>query len=157
MFAIPRSLVLTTTTSKIPPAILEPLAETGTWPPLILTILYEYLRGKESPWYPYFQVLPTSFDSLMFWNDAELEALQASAVLMKIGREQAEETWKQTLIPLMLTNPDLFPIACHDDLQKTTELVRLAHMAGSLIMAYAFDIDRDDQEKTCREWLQRRI
>ncbi|KAJ9608946.1 Ribosomal lysine N-methyltransferase 4 [Cladophialophora chaetospira] len=145
LFAIPRSLVLTTTTSVIPPAVLEPLNETGSWPPLIFTIVYEYLRGETSPWHPYFQVLPRTFNSLMYWQDTELETLQASAVIDKIGREQAEESWKETIIPLMLSHPDLFPVAAQNDLDKTTELIRLAHMAGSLIMAYAFDIDRDQE------------
>lgn len=145
LFAIPRSLVLTTTTSDIPPAVLEPLNETGSWPPLIVTILYEYLREDRSPWRPYVQVLPTTFDSLMYWQHAELETLQTSAVVGKIGREQAEESWKETIIPVMLSHPKLFPVGGQNDLEKTAELTKLAHMAGSLIMAYAFDIDRDQE------------
>lgn len=137
--------MLTTTTSSIPPAVLDPLKDTGAWPPLIVTIIYEFLRKEKSPWFPYFQVLPTSFDSLMFWSTAELEALQASAVVGKIGKYQAEEAWKETIIPVLLSNPDLFPVASQSDAEKTTDLIKLAHMAGSLIMAYAFDIDKDDE------------
>ena len=145
MFAIPRSLVLTTTTSTIPPVVLEPLSETDSWHPLIVTILYEYLRKEQSPWHPYFQVLPTTFDSLMYWHKAELETLQASAVINKIGRDQAEESWRETIIPVMLSQPDLFPVPAQAEADKTRELIKLAHMAGSLIMAYAFDIDRDEE------------
>ena len=125
--------------------MLQPLNETGSWPPLIVTIIYEYLRKEKSPWHHYFQVLPCTFDSLMYWQKAELETLQASAVVNKIGREQAEESWKETIIPVMLSYPELFPMASSNDLDKTTELIKLAHMAGSLVMAYAFDIDRDQE------------
>lgn len=145
LFAVPRSLVLTTATSSIPPSVLESLDETGAWPPLIVTIIYEYLRHERSPWRSYFQVLPTEFDSLMFWNSAELKTLQASAVVNKIGRQGAEESWKETIIPVMLSHPDLFPVPGGSESARTAELIKLAHMAGSLIMAYAFDIDRDDE------------
>ncbi|KAK5338275.1 Ribosomal lysine N-methyltransferase 4 [Exophiala xenobiotica] len=145
LFAVPRPLVLMTTTSSISPTVLAPLADTGTWPPLIVTIIFEYLRRQESPWHPYFQVLPTTFDSLMFWNDEELAVLQASAVVDKIGKAEAEATWKETIIPVMLAHPDLFPVFAATDTERTAELIKLAHMAGSLIMAYAFDIDRDDE------------
>ncbi|OCT54049.1 Ribosomal N-lysine methyltransferase 4 [Cladophialophora carrionii] len=146
LFAIPRSLVLATTTSSIPSPVIEPLKNTGAWPPLIVTIIYEYLQKEKSPWYPYFRVLPTTFDSLMFWNKAEIETLQASAVVSKIGRDQAEENWKDTIIPVMLSHSDLFVVAGQNESERTTELIRLAHMAGSLIMAYAFDIDNDDDK-----------
>ena len=138
--------MLTTTTSSIPPSVLEPLDEAGTWLPLIVTVIYEYLRSDDSPWNSYFHVLPTTFDSLMFWNKAELETLQASAVVNKIGRNQAEETWKETIIPVMLSHADLFPVTGQNDEDRTTELTKLAHMAGSLIMAYAFDIDKDNED-----------
>jgi N-lysine methyltransferase SETD6 len=80
----------------------------------------------------------------MFWSDAELEQLQASAVVQKVGREGAEASWRQTIIPAMLNNPDHFPVSGSDVTSKTAKLLELAHMSGSLIMAYAFDIDRDD-------------
>lgn len=146
LFAIPRSLVLTTTTSSIPQHVLEPLSDSGPWPPLIVTIIYEYLRRDASPWYPYFQVLPTAFNSLMFWNTQELAQLQASAVVEKIGRVSAEESWKETIVPVILQHPDVFPISGTSDREKISLLMNLAHMAGSLIMAYAFDIDRDDDD-----------
>ncbi|OAP59529.1 hypothetical protein AYL99_06827 [Fonsecaea erecta] len=146
LFAIPRSLVLTATTSSIPPAVLEPLSETGQWQPLIVTLIYEYLRNESSPWHAYFQVLPTQFDSLMFWNAEELKTLQASAVVDKIRRNQAEESWKEKMIPIMLSHPDLFPVAGQSDSDRTEQLIKLAHMAGSSIMAYAFDIDKDDEK-----------
>ncbi|OQV02867.1 hypothetical protein CLAIMM_07991 isoform 2 [Cladophialophora immunda] len=146
LFAIPRSLVLTASASSIPSAVLEPFSETGQWQPLIVTIIYEYLRNEKSPWHAYFQVLPTKFDSLMFWNATELKALQASAVVDKISRTQAEESWKEKMIPIMLSHPELFPVAGQNDSDRTEELIKLAHIAGSSIMAYAFDVDEDDDK-----------
>ena len=146
LFAIPRDVVLTASTSSVPHDVLEPLSDTGSWLPLIVSVIYEYLKGTKSRWYPYFQVLPTTFDTLMYWSDLDLSKLQASAVVKKIGRASAEELWRTTIIPLMLEHYDLFPVAGEDVEAKTTELIRLAHFAGSLIMAYAFDIDRDDDQ-----------
>jgi SET domain-containing protein 6 len=86
-------------------------------------------------------VLPTTFDALMFWNPAELAELQGSAVLDKIGRAEAEEGFKTTIIPFMKTRPDLFPV---DNDDADCKLIQLAHLAGSLIMAYAFDLGKND-------------
>lgn len=81
----------------------------------------------------------------MFWNQQELAELQASAVVDKIGRASAEESWKASIIPVMLQHPGFFPLsAVTTDEDKIAQLIHLAHMAGSLLMAYAFDIDRDD-------------
>lgn len=77
----------------------------------------------------------------MFWNSAELAELQGSAVLDKIGKSEAEEDWKISIIPFMVGHPALFPVA--EDSADTT-FVQLAHMAGSLIMAYAFDLGKSD-------------
>lgn len=147
LFAIPRNVILTTSTSSIPPNVLDPLKDNGPWSLLIVTILFEYLKGKDSFWYPYFQVLPTAFDTLMFWADAELAELQASAVLKKIGKASAEDSWRGNIIPAMLKHPELFPADGSNEEEKIKHLIRLAHFAGSLIMAYAFDIDRDEEHR----------
>lgn len=112
-------------------------------------IIYEYLRKDVSPWHCYFKVLPTTFDTLMFWNQAELSELQGSAVLDKIGRAEAEEGWTTTIFPFMKAHPALFPV--DEDCADST-FVQLAHMAGSLIMAYAFDLGQsDDTEEDADE------
>lgn len=81
----------------------------------------------------------------MFWQPQELAELQASAVVDKIGKLSAEESWKTSIIPIMLQHPDLFPLpTATTEEDRTNQLIHLAHMAGSLIMAYAFDIDRDE-------------
>jgi N-lysine methyltransferase SETD6 len=76
----------------------------------------------------------------MFWTPSELEELQGSAVKNKIGKAAAEEKWKTTIVPFMQRHPEVFPV---DAFNSDIKLLELAHMAGSLIMAYAFDIGED--------------
>ena len=42
---------------------------------LYLYIMYEQLKGKDSLWYPYFQIVE-GMDLVMFWNPMELDELQ---------------------------------------------------------------------------------
>lgn len=148
LFAIPRNLVLHTTNSEIYSKMPDLFADLGPWDSLILVIIYEYLRGNASPWYPYLQLLPTTFDTLMFWTSEELSELQGSAVLSKIGKESAEENWSKTIIPIMLNDKDLFPASDGNALIRQRQLLKLAHVAGSMIMAYAFDMEEDDSSKS---------
>lgn len=118
----------------------------------MLVMLYEYLQGSQSKWAPYFRVLPTRFDTLMFWSEAELRELQASAIVDKIGKQGAEESILESIVPIVRANPALFPaingLASFDGDAGSAALLELAHMMGSLIMAYAFDIEKaeDDDE-----------
>jgi N-lysine methyltransferase SETD6 len=118
----------------------------GSWLPLIVTIIHEYLKGEESYWYPYFQVLPTTFNTLMFWNEHEVAELQASAVVKKIGKSEVEKEWKRKIIPPMLAQPLAFPLEEVEEEAKIARLIALAHMAASLISAYSFDLDRDEDD-----------
>jgi SET domain-containing protein 6 len=67
---------------------------------------YELLQGANSQWKPYFDILPAKFNSLMFWSKEELEELQASAVLGKIGRESTDIGFRESLVPVIkVRNP----------------------------------------------------
>ena len=77
----------------------------------------------------------------MFWNPAELAELGGSAVLDKIGRAEAEQNFKTSIIPFMKANKFLFPV---DDRDADSTFLQLSHLAGSLIMAYAFDLAKND-------------
>ena len=109
------------------------------WLSLILVMIFEYLRQGSSPWKPYFDVLPSSFDTLMFWEEDELAELQASSVKDKIGKVSANKTFNETLIPAIRSASDLFPGV---DNLSDADLLALAHRMGSTIMAYAFDIEK---------------
>ena len=115
------------------------------WLALILVLIYEYLH--ESNFRPYMELLPTHFDTLMYWSDTELEELQASPIREKIGKKEAEEKFMTSVIPTVNRYADVFYPSGSRQL-KHDELTALAHRAGSIIMAYAFDLlQEDDSEK----------
>lgn len=112
------------------------------WLDLILVMIYEYLQGSASEWKPYFDVLPSSFDTLMFWNDAELSELQASTVRSKIGKTSADEMFTTKVLPTIHAHSEVFYPANSARLSDN-DLITLAHKMGSTIMAYAFDLEKD--------------
>lgn len=153
LFSIPRSLVLAVQNSELKTLLGQDVEALGPWLSLMLVMLYEYLQGPKSRWFPYFRVLPTRFDTLMFWSPAELNELQASAIVEKIGKQGAEESILETIAPIVRANSSLFPpvngLASYEGDAGAAALLELAHMMGSLIMAYAFDIEKaenDDDE-----------
>ncbi|KAI6784946.1 ribosomal n-lysine methyltransferase 4 [Emericellopsis cladophorae] len=155
LFTIPRTHILSKQTSalrsKLPQVFDADQApadpENGfavkqdRWTSLILVMLYEYLQGDASSWKPYFDVLPESFNTPMFWSDAELDELQGSATRQRIGKEEAEEMFRTRIIPIVRQNASVFP---RQEAVSDDQLVALAHRMGSLIMSYAFDLDKDD-------------
>lgn len=99
--------------------------KTLTLTPQALTaiILVEGSR-EDSKWAPYLALLPPQLDSLVFWSESELSELQASTVVHKIGRANAEEAFAEHIFPLGLSNGNL----------------EMCHRVASVIMSYAFDI-----------------
>lgn len=71
-------------------------------------MMYEYLQGSNSRWKPYFDVLPRQFDTLMFWSEDELKELQSSAVLQKIGKPEADQGFRDEILPRIQVRHD-FP------------------------------------------------
>ena len=115
------------------------------WLDLILVMIYEYLQGPASPWKPYFDIIPSNFDTLMFWTESELSELQASAVGSKIGRSSADEMFATKVLPVINQHSSIFYPANTPHLSDN-ELMTLAHRVGSAIMAYAFDLEKDSDE-----------
>jgi SET domain-containing protein 6 len=157
LFRIPRSSILCVENSilshEIPKATFDTL---GPWLSLILVMLYEYQNKTASNWAPYFNVLPTEFNTLMFWEPDELEELQASAVRNKIGKQSADENFKNELVPVIKEFAEIF--FSSDDHAKarandmsSPENLLLMHTMGSLIMAYAFDIESGNIAKDVDE------
>ena len=136
LFSIPQSSVLTIETSGLPVEIKEKVDD--SWLLLILAMVYEYQRCSESPWKPYFDILPQEFDTLMYWSDSELKSLQGSAVVDKIGKQSADQTFTEQLIPIMRQRSAEFKT---DELNDD-DLLSLCHRMGSTIMAYAFDLEQ---------------
>ncbi|KAJ5972796.1 uncharacterized protein N7479_002714 [Penicillium vulpinum] len=151
LFFIPRAMVLAVQNSELRNLLGENLEEQmGPWLSLMLVMLYEYLQGEKSRWAPYFRVLPTRFDTLMFWSPAELQELQASTIVEKIGRASAEESIKDSIAPVLAKRPDLFPppsgLASWEGDSGVAALIEVCHIMGSLIMAYAFDIEKAEDD-----------
>ncbi|KLJ12691.1 SET domain-containing protein 6 [Blastomyces silverae] len=151
LFAIPQNVVLSFRNSKLKDILHISESDLGPWLCLILVMIYEYLQGGASPWSRYFQVLPTEFDTLMFWTDEELRELSGSAVLNKIGKSDAEAAILRDILPIVSRNPHLFPpisgLGSYDSPDGKATLLSLAHRMGSLIMAYAFDIEKGEDEE----------
>lgn len=150
LFSIPRSLILAVQNSQLKTLLPQDVEALGPWLSLMLVMIYEYLQGKQSRWSPYFRVLPTRFDTLMFWSPAELAELQASAIVDKIGKPGADESILGSIVPIVRANPNLFPpvngLSSYEGDTGTAALLELAHVMGSLIMAYAFDIEKAEED-----------
>ncbi|KAJ6440077.1 SET domain protein [Purpureocillium lavendulum] len=163
LFTIPRKAIISAETSGLRERIPRLFESHGdedneqqldSWTALILILVYEHFQGVASPWKPYLDVLPETFDTPMFWTDAELDELQASAMRSKIGRADAETMFRDKLLPAVRMNPDVFPGSqgLNDD-----DLIALAHRMGSTIMAYAFDLENEqDEEENEDGWVEDR-
>jgi len=147
LFRIPRASILSVENSILSREIpASTFALLGPWLSLILVMLYEYYNGSASNWAPYFAVLPTEFNTLMFWSEDELAELQASAVVTKIGKEGADEAFTEQLLPVIEEFAEI--VFSGDERAKdkakemrSSENLELMHKMGSLIMAYAFDVE----------------
>lgn len=110
---------------------------------LVLALIYE--TRPQSEWKPYIDILPKEFDTLMFWSPAELAVLEGSAVLEKIGRDEAEKEFRSILAPLLNTHRDYFKdteITFDETSGEVVEstLLSCGHRIASCIMSYSFDI-----------------
>lgn len=119
-----------------------------SWTSLILVLIYEYLQGASSSWKPYLDVLPTvtDFSTPMFWDADELAELQASPVAGKVGKDEAEKMVRTKILPVVRANRVVFFPEGSEELGDD-ELVQVAFRMGSVIMAYAFDLEKEDDEE----------
>lgn len=165
LFTIPRSAIINVETSDLPkklPKVFEATFEEededteplDPWESLILIMLYEHLQGDASRWKPYLDVLPTTFDTPMFWSDSELKELEGTVLTRdKIGKQESDNKLR-SLVCTVSQHPSIFYAAGRDQLSED-ELLSLAHRMGSTIMAYAFDLDNkeDDSEEEEDGWV----
>ncbi|GBE80467.1 SET domain-containing protein [Sparassis crispa] len=155
LFTIPREITLSTRTSSLP-GLLGRGAwnEFGLgrgWVGLILCMMWEESQGSQSKWSGYMSSLPTAFDTPMFWNDGDLQELQGTAVVDKIGRDEAERDYHEKLIPAIKSRADLFPA---ESISQFYTLERY-HIMGSLILSRSFHVERwnsvGDEEDAAHE------
>jgi SET domain-containing protein 6 len=109
-------------------------------------MLYEYLQGDVSKWKPYFDVLPHSFDTPIFWTEAELKELEGTCLTAeKIGKQESDDMLRTRILPVVLQHSAIFYTNGATQLSED-ELLALAHRMGSTIMAYAFDLDNSNEQ-----------
>ncbi|KAL3425609.1 Ribosomal lysine N-methyltransferase 4 [Phlyctema vagabunda] len=140
VFSIPRTAVLNVRNSIADNqhgnsgAASDVLSSMSPWLALTAVMISEGTQ-TDSEWGPYLAVLPRELNSLVFWDESELDSLQASAVVKKIGRKSAEDMFSTHISPLGLNG-------CNID---------LCHRVASIIMAYAFDIPDSAEERQINE------
>lgn len=145
LFSLPRSILLNISNSALPSLLPDGefaslVSDAGGWTPLILCMMYESLRpAGTSPWSTYFDLLPPpgAFDSLMFWSDDELNELKGSLVLSKIGRDEAEEEYRDKLLPFVEKHESVLG-------SKDGYTLERFHWCGSLILSRSFHVDVKD-------------
>ncbi|PPQ66331.1 hypothetical protein CVT26_011162 [Gymnopilus dilepis] len=146
LFSVPRSMILTTRTSELPPRF-GPDAWTGFglhlgWSGLILCLMWEAARGAESKWAPYFEIMPTKFDTPMFWNEEDMAELKGTSVVDKLGKDLAEKDYHEKIVPAIQSRPDLFPpesLATHYSLE-------VYHMMGTRVLSRSFTLAEEEVE-----------
>ncbi|KAH6623874.1 hypothetical protein F5144DRAFT_584602 [Chaetomium tenue] len=172
LFTIPRTAIICTATSglkdKIPGIFdlgsddaghSDSDSDSGSTPPsqdswtlLILAMIYEHQQGDASRWKPYLDVLPPTFDTPMFWSPAELSHLQASALIAKVGKDEADRMIQAKIVSVVRAhNHVFFPPDSNSPALDDDQLLRLAHRMGSTIMAYAFDLEKDEDDEEGQE------
>ncbi|KAL8276921.1 hypothetical protein RQP46_010649 [Phenoliferia psychrophenolica] len=160
IFSLPRTLLVTTSTSLLPTLLpADEWSALGGWSPLILIMMYERSRPADPAafpptWAPYFALLPApnSFDSLMFWSEDELAELEGSTVLGKVGREEAEEEWRDVVWPFVLKHRAvLMPGGGSDEELGARFGLEMFHYCGTLILSRSFHVEtgmsREDSDE----------
>lgn len=141
IFTIPRGSVLSVDadTRQEFAAKVPEILELDTWMSLILYMIYHTGR-KDSEFAPYIAVLPQKFSTLMYWDQKEVsELLTGSTIVNKIGKEEAEESFRTNLVPIFEAHRDVF-----DGIDVSVDAF---HRMGSLIMSYSFDVNRYTPDK----------
>ncbi|KAK6521603.1 hypothetical protein TWF506_001816 [Arthrobotrys conoides] len=95
--------------------------------------MYEASR-PDSKWRGFFDSLPTEFDTLMYWSPDELKELEGSAVLNKIGKEEAEMMYSEEIKTFVDANGDVFG--------GVDVSLEAFHKAGSWVMAFSSDFEK---------------
>ncbi|TRM70198.1 hypothetical protein BD626DRAFT_476605 [Schizophyllum amplum] len=145
LFSIPRSLVLSTHTSPLPSlfgadAWKERQLDKG-WGGLILCMMWEGAQADRQ-WKTYLDSLPTTFSTPMFWSENEIAELAGTAVVDKIGQQDAEEEYNTKILPAIQSRSDLFPL---DQLDTHFSLTAF-HMNGSRVLSRSFNVEDDGSD-----------
>lgn len=138
LFRLPRSLTINAENCSLiqdKASLVDALLDLGQWQALILSVLYEWkVKGADSPWFPYFNVLPVNdhgsykYNQLLFWSDDELKLLQPSQILSRVGKESARKMYEDMKVLLERFVGDV----SEEDFNSV----------ATLIMSYSFDVSK---------------
>ncbi|KAI0088157.1 SET domain-containing protein [Irpex rosettiformis] len=146
LFTIPRDLTLSTRTSALPSKLgLSTWKQYGLhvgWAGLILCMMWEEAQGAESKWDGYMSILPSEFDTPMFWSEAELDELKGTSVVDKIGEADAEKDFHDKVLPVIQSRSDLFP---SEAIIQYYTLERY-HVMGSRVLSRSFQVSKWEGE-----------
>lgn len=141
LFTLPRHLTLSTRTSALRSLVGEAdWKKHGLhigWAGLILCLMWEAAQGNSSKWSTYLASLPIAFDTPMFWCAEDLEHLRGTAILDKIGKDQAENDYFNKVVPILKSRTDLFGEE-RSDPQYSLEVY---HIMGSRILSRSFQVE----------------
>ncbi|KAG6891484.1 hypothetical protein C0992_005622 [Termitomyces sp. T32_za158] len=93
--------------------------------------------NPDSKWSEYLATLPSQFDTPMFWNENDLKGLDGTSVVEKLGREEANQSYAEKLLPAIQSRPDLFP----PESAKHYSLANY-HLMGSRILSRSFTVEQ---------------
>jgi len=159
LFCTPQSAVLSVKNSGLRRVQSEIFDFLGSWHSLVLAMINEDGQRQKSMWWHYLNILPTSFDTLLYWSPSELAELQGSAVIDKIGKEDADRSFVYSLLPLVKGTPELWGMHAEAFRGRHAEslLLKVAHRMATLIMAYGFDLDPESRssEEEDEEYVER--
>lgn len=150
LFSIRHSDILAVWNSALCQQIPTEIETMDKWMSLILTMIYEDGQEEKSKWWQYLKILPEKFDTLMYWSPIELAELQASPVIAKIGKDDADSAFSQYLLPVVRNHAGLFGkyASAFEGPNAEESLLAIAHRMGTLIMAYAFDLESKAEEES---------
>ena len=141
LFSLPPEHVLNINTSRALEK-LPKLKALPDWLGLVAALVYEEGLGPRSKWHSYLQLMPITFDTLMYWSDSELQELQGSAILKRIGKESAESQFKELLLPILRDRCHTlgFLSSVFQSQDSETESIEILHRMATLVMSYSFDL-----------------
>ena len=145
LFTLSYSSTLTTKNSALNTLKKTELGGLEKWAALALTIIYEDGQGQDSAWWPYLSILPTTFDTPIFWSPSEIEELQGSAVRNKIGKEKADQLFTKELLPIVQADSAIYGrhAPSFAGPNAVENVLQIGHRVATLIHAYGFDLDPD--------------
>ncbi|PWN93175.1 SET domain-containing protein [Acaromyces ingoldii] len=143
------------------------------WLPLITTMMWERWRtspegrsaweqrqqqqqqhsngsqSRSQEWGPYFDVLPKTFDTPMFWSSDELEELRGTTVVDKIGKDEASKDYFDILLPYIRSRADIFfgsakSQEAQEQMVKTFYSIEDFHLMGSRILSRSFHVKKPE-------------